>query len=305
MGFLHDGHLELVRRARAECDWVVVSVFVNPLQFGPSEDFASYPRDLARDRKLLRAEAVDLVFEPAAEELFPADFSTYVEVGELDARLCGPRRPGHFRGVATVVLKLLHAAEPDRLYLGQKDFQQAAILARMIRDLDLPVRVVLVPTVREPSGLALSSRNTYLSAAERAWAPQLHRALEAARAAIESGELRRPGEVAQFLEAAVAGGPGELEYGEAVGQETLAPVDPLRGPLVIALAYRMGRARLIDNVLLTAPGSRRRRADRTHARPDRARPARTGAARSDRARPARTGAARSAKPRSLDRRGGA
>src|SRR5690606_30430035 len=145
MGYLHEGHLALVRRARAECDYVVVSIFVNPLQFGPSEDFDAYPRDLVRDRKLLRSESVDLIYEPTAEALYPPDFSTHVEVGSLDANLCGPRRPGHFRGVATVVCKLLHAVDPDRLYLGQKDFQQAAILTRMIRDLDLPARVVLVP----------------------------------------------------------------------------------------------------------------------------------------------------------------
>ena len=258
MGYLHEGHLALVRRARAECDYVVVSIFVNPLQFGPSEDFDAYPRDLVRDRKLLRSESVDLIYEPTAEALYPPDFSTHVEVGSLDANLCGPRRPGHFRGVATVVCKLLHAVDPDRLYLGQKDFQQAAILTRMIRDLDLPARVVLVPTVREPSGLALSSRNAYLSAQEREWAPRLHAALQAARNAVLDGSLRRPGEVAQFLEASLADGPGELEYGEVVDAASLAPVDPLAGSMVIALAYRMGRARLIDNVLVRADRGARR-----------------------------------------------
>lgn len=254
MGFLHEGHLSLVRRACLECDYVVVSIFVNPLQFGPSEDFEAYPRNLARDRKLLRAESVDLIFEPEVNALYPSDFSTHVEIGSLDAALCGLRRPGHFRGVATIVTKLLHAVDPDRLYLGQKDYQQAVILTRMIRDLDFAVEAVLVPTVREASGLALSSRNAYLGPEEREWAPRLHRALIDARSAILSGSLRRPGEVAQFLEAALADGPGELEYGDAVDASTLAPVDPLRGALVIALAYRMGRARLIDNVLVELKG---------------------------------------------------
>ncbi|MCA9729659.1 MAG: pantoate--beta-alanine ligase, partial [Candidatus Eisenbacteria bacterium] len=258
MGFLHEGHLALVRRARRECDFVVASIFVNPLQFGPGEDFTTYPRDLLRDRRLLRAEGADLLFEPEADAFYPEDFSTTVEVAHLDTRLCGPRRPGHFRGVATVVLKLLHATDPDRLYLGQKDFQQARILQRMVRDLDLAVRVVTVPTVREPDGLALSSRNTYLSRAERAWAPQLQRALVGAKEAILAGALHRPGEVVQFVETAVEGGPGTLEYAEVLGQDALAPVDPLSGPLVIALAYRMGKARLIDNVLLDVPASRRR-----------------------------------------------
>ena len=258
MGYLHEGHLTLVRRARAECDYVVVSIFVNPLQFGPSEDFDAYPRDPTRDRKLLRSESVDLIYEPAAETLYPSDFSTHVEVGSLAATLCGPHRPGHFRGVATVVSKLLHAVDPDRLYLGQKDFQQAAILTRMIRDLDFATQVVLVPTVREPSGLAMSSRNAYLSPEEREWAPRLHAALQAVREAIRNGSLRRPGEVAQFLETTLADGPGELEYGEVVDAASLAPVDPLGGSMVIALAYRMGRARLIDNVLVQAERGGRR-----------------------------------------------
>lgn len=252
MGFLHAGHLALVRRARRENRRVVASIFVNPLQFGPGEDLAAYPRALARDRRLLAAEGVDLVYEPEAAALYPPGFCTYVAVEGLDAHLCGPRRPGHFRGVTTVVAKLLHAAEPDRLYLGQKDHQQAVILTRMVRDLDLPVRVVVCPTVREPDGLALSSRNAYLTPEERAWAPALHRALRAVGVEISTGRIRRPEEASAAVREHLVDGPGALEYAEVVGRDDLALRDPLSGALVLAAAYRLGRARLIDNLWITA-----------------------------------------------------
>ena len=258
MGFLHEGHLSLVRRARRETDVVIASLFVNPLQFGPSEDYAAYPRDERRDRRLLREAGVDAVFEPAPDEVYDADFSTYVEVIGLDARLCGPRRPGHFRGVTTVVTKLLHAAEPDRLYLGQKDYQQAAILRRMVRDLGFAVRVVVCPTVREPDGLAMSSRNIYLSDAERAWAPRLHAALRETAGEIERGEIRTREDAESRLAWRLDEGPGDLEYAEVLSADSLAPISPLRGELVLALAYRLGRARLIDNTLARVKRGRKR-----------------------------------------------
>ncbi len=260
MGALHEGHLRLVRQARAECDRVVVSIFVNPLQFGPREDFASYPRDPARDRRLLRAESVDLLLAPDAT-FYPSGFATRVRAPGLDAHLCGPFRPGHFEGVATVVTKLLHATEPDRLYLGQKDYQQAALLRRMCLDLDLPVAVRIVPTVRERDGLALSSRNVYLSPEERAAAPRLHASLKATAAEIASGRLRSSRAVTESVARRLhrASGPRfELQYAEAVSADDLQPVEPLRGRLVLAAAALLGRTRLIDNVLVRA-GARTRR----------------------------------------------
>jgi pantoate--beta-alanine ligase len=253
MGYLHAGHLFLLRRARRECDLTVASIFVNPLQFGPSEDFASYPRAAGRDRALLRREWTDLLFLPRQESFYPRGFATRVSVSGLDQRLCGPFRPGHFIGVATVVMKLLVACEPDRLYLGSKDYQQARLLSRMVADLNLGVRVVICPTVREPDGLALSSRNNYLSEEERRWAPALYRALTATAQEIHSGALRQPEAAAQAVEDRLEGGPGQLQYAEVLSAEDLSEVRPLRGRLVLALAYRLGSTRLIDNVLVRAP----------------------------------------------------
>jgi len=255
MGFLHEGHLSLVRRARRENDRVVVSLFVNPLQFAPGEDLAAYPRDPERDRRLLRSEGVDLAYEPEAGALYPEGYRTRVEVAELGERLCGRSRPGHFLGVTTIVAKLLHAADPDRLYLGQKDFQQAVILGRMVRDLDFLVKVVVCPTVREPDGLALSSRNTYLTAEERGFAPTLQRTLREVGGEIEAGDIRTPSAASEAVEARLASGPGRLEYAEVLSRDDLLPVNPLTGELVLALAYRLGRARLIDNVWVSAPVS--------------------------------------------------
>lgn len=260
MGFLHEGHLSLVRRARRENDRVVVSLFVNPLQFAPGEDLEAYPRDVGRDRRLLRAEGVDLVYEPEAAALYPDGYRTRVEVAELGERLCGRSRPGHFLGVTTIVTKLLHAADPDRLYLGQKDFQQAVILTRMVRDLDFAVNVVVCPTVREKDGLALSSRNTYLTAEERAFAPAIHAALEVMKEEIESGRIRTPVAATEAMEERLGPGPGRLEYAEVLSREDLLPVSPLAGNLVLAVAYRLGRARLIDNVWITAPAARGKKA---------------------------------------------
>lgn len=253
MGFLHEGHLALARRARGENGLVVASIFVNPLQFGPAEDFDGYPRAPRRDHTLLAREGVDVCFEPRPEAVYADDFSTLVVVGDLDEPLCGRFRPGHFIGVATVVAKLLHAVEPDRLYLGAKDWQQSRVIARMIRDLELPVALVICPTVREPDGLAMSSRNTYLSPEERAWAPNIHRALSQTAAEVLMGRLTQPSEVTIAVRQRLRGGLGRVQYAEILDAESLRPVDSLRGRLVLAAACFVGKARLIDNIVFAVP----------------------------------------------------
>ncbi|MBV9278505.1 MAG: pantoate--beta-alanine ligase [Chloroflexi bacterium] len=262
MGYLHVGHLRLAARARAENDLVVMSVFVNPTQFGPNEDFERYPRDLERDRRLAAAAGVDLLFTPDLETIYPGGpeaQAVWVEPGPLAEHLCGASRPGHFRGVATVVAKLLNLVQPDRAYFGQKDAQQAIILTRMARDLAFPVEVRVVETVREPDGLALSSRNVYLSAAERAQAIVLHRALQLARSMVEAGERD-----AQVLEGgmrrciAEAAPLARIDYVTVADLQTLRPVrGALTGDALIALAVYFGPTRLIDNevVSLSSPVS--------------------------------------------------
>ncbi len=256
MGFLHEGHTALIQRAAAECGFVVVSVFVNPTQFGPSEDFAAYPRDLQRDLRTCEAAGASLVFAPAAEEVYPAGFCTHVEVEGLSDVLCGASRPGHFRGVATVVAKLFNIVGPDRAYFGQKDYQQALVLRRMAADLDMPVKLVVVPTVRHADGLAMSSRNTYLSPAERTAATVLFQAIEAARRELAAG-----GRDAAILEsrllAVVSAEPlARIDYLTVADPQTLAPLaGHLRdGVILIAMAVFIGRTRLIDNALLSVPG---------------------------------------------------
>ena len=268
MGFLHQGHLSLARRARGENGLVVASIFVNPLQFGPAEDIDAYPQAPRRDHALLAREGVDLCYEPRREAMYADDFSTFVIVGDLDEPLCGRFRPGHFMGVATVVAKLLHAVEPDRLYLGAKDWQQSRVITRMIRDLDLPAALVVCPTVREPDGLAMSSRNTYLTAEERAWAPSIHRALSATAADVRAGRLTRASEVTAAVLRRLRGGHGRVQYAEILDAESLRPVDPLRGRLVLATACFVGKARLIDNEVFTVPvrsGRAKRKAGTTGA----------------------------------------
>ncbi len=253
MGALHAGHMALVGAARTQCDRVVASIFVNPKQFAANEDLGSYPRPEAADLDLLRAAGVDLAFVPAAPEIYPPRFSTLVRVGGLSEGLCGAHRAGHFDGVATVVAKLLIQSLPDAAYFGEKDYQQLMVVRRLARDLDLPMRIEAVATVREPDGLALSSRNVYLSAEERRRAPELARALHgiAARLAEE------PGAVA----AALGQGRAELEnaglaveYLEIRDAETLAPVDgEISAPARVLAAIHLGRTRLIDNVAITPP----------------------------------------------------
>lgn len=252
MGYLHEGHLSLVRRARAECQHVVVSIFVNPTQFGPHEDYQRYPRDEARDLALLEREGADLVFVPSAEEMYPRGFCTWVEVrGPLTERLEGASRPGHFRGVATVVLKLFNLVQPHRAYFGEKDAQQLRVVQRMVSDLDVPVEIVPCPTVREPDGLAMSSRNVYLSAQERGQALALYRCLELARRLIVDEGMRDAAAVRGHLEEFLGRAPGvQLDYVSLSHPDTLEEVERIDGPVLVLLAARVGPARLIDNALI-------------------------------------------------------
>jgi pantoate--beta-alanine ligase len=251
MGFLHEGHLSLLRAAREECDVVVMSLFVNPTQFGPGEDLERYPRDEERDAQLAAEAGVDFVYAPSTEEVYPLGFATVVEVEGLTEVLDGdPQRrgPEHFRGVTTVVAKLFNAVQPDVAYFGQKDAQQLAVVRRMVRDLEIPVRVVGMPTVREPDGLAMSSRNAYLDSGERVRAAALSRALRAADARAREESLQA-GIAAAHAELEAAG--IEPEYLEARDPDDLSPVAKLNGsPVLLAVAARVGGARLIDNVLI-------------------------------------------------------
>ncbi|HET8666370.1 MAG TPA: pantoate--beta-alanine ligase, partial [Terriglobales bacterium] len=233
MGALHAGHLSLVRAARAQSDVVAVSIFVNPLQFGPKEDFSRYPRDLERDRELLNRERADLVFAPGAEEMYGRQSSTYVTVEGLSERLCGRSRPGHFRGVTTVVAKLFHIVEPDVAFFGQKDAAQAAIIRKMARDLNFEIQIVVAPTVREPDGLAMSSRNAYLTPEQRKQAVVLYRALMRVQTLVDRGE-RSAAELIRAGEEVIREEPGvKLEYLEVVDPDTLEPVAEVsRGALV-------------------------------------------------------------------------
>ncbi len=250
MGAFHAGHVSLMERARLEHDVVVVSLFVNPTQFGAGEDLDAYPRDEARDAEIARGAGVDVLFAPPAEEVYPPGFATTVHVGGVSEPLEGAQRPGHFDGVATIVAKLLNTAQPDAAYFGQKDAQQALVVRRLARDLDMPARIVVCPTVREPDGLALSSRNAYLAPAERERAVALRRALEAAEAAVAAGE-RDARAVAGAAREAMEPYDVEPEYLALVSSDTLAPVERIEGDVLVALAARVGPARLIDNALIT------------------------------------------------------
>ena len=248
MGFLHAGHRSLIERARAENDTVVVSIFVNPLQFNPGEDFDDYPRDLARDLQVCAEAGADVAFVPDLHEMYPEPVATTVHVGTLADVLCGTSRAGHFDGVATVVAKLFSIMGQCSAYFGEKDFQQLTIVSRLAADLSLPVRVVGCPTVREPDGLALSSRNAYLSEAERSQAPVLRRALEAGAALVESGETR-PAAVEAEMSAMIATAPrARVDYAAAVSASTLTAEGPLQGDVRLLVAVRFGKARLIDNI---------------------------------------------------------
>lgn len=251
MGAFHEGHISLMERAHETTDVVVVSLFVNPTQFGPSEDLAAYPRDEQRDAEIAAAAGVDVLFAPPVEEVYPDGFQTSVCVGALADPLEGLQRPGHFDGVATVVTKLLNMVGPDVAFFGQKDAQQALIVRRVARDLDIPTRIEVCPTVREADGLAMSSRNAYLAPSDRERAVALRRALDAAESAVASGE-RDATAVATAARAALAAYDVEPEYLALVAPDTLAPVDRIDGEVLLALAARVGRARLLDNTLITA-----------------------------------------------------
>ena len=250
MGALHRGHTKLIEIARKECKLIVVSIFVNPLQFGPSEDYTKYPRPLANDLELCSRNGVDLVFAPSAEEMYPSPQVTFTEVSGVSEHLCGAFRPGHFRGVATVVLKLFNIVQPGRAYFGEKDLQQLAVIRRMTRDLNLPIAIVGMPTVREADGLAVSSRNQYLSAGERKVAPVLFRALEAAVKTAAGGQ-KDPGKVREAAVQVLNGTPEvKIEYVEIVDPDEIKPVRTVGPRARIAAAVWLGPTRLIDNVSL-------------------------------------------------------
>jgi pantoate--beta-alanine ligase len=250
MGALHEGHLSLVRAAKAGCDLVAASIFVNPTQFGPNEDFSKYPRTWDADCALLEAEGVDVIFAPAPEEIYRPGAATFVEVAGLSERLDGASRPGHFRGVATVVAKLFIAAEPDRAYFGQKDAAQVAVLRRMVADLDLPVELVVCPIVREPDGLAMSSRNRYLSAEERRQALVLSGALNAVKAVIGAGERRADVLIAAALANFAAEPAIKVDYITLVDWATLVPAELAAPGTLFAVAAWVGTTRLIDNFIV-------------------------------------------------------
>ena len=250
MGALHEGHLTLVRQARAANDHVFVSIFVNPTQFGPNEDFAAYPRDIDRDIALLQAEGVDYVFLPPVEEMYRPGAETAVDVGSITERLEGAFRPGHFRGVATVVLKLLNIVKPTRAYFGKKDAQQLVVIRRLVRDLDVDVEIVPVDTVREPDGLAMSSRNAYLDPTERKAALCLHEALELAREMWTRGARDADAFRNRMREMIESEELARIDYVSIANPETLEEVDRIQGTVLVSMAVRIGKTRLIDNIVL-------------------------------------------------------
>jgi len=250
MGALHEGHLSLVRAAQAQCEAVAVSIFVNPLQFGPNEDLAKYPRTFERDCQLLEQEDVDFLFAPSVEEMYPEKAITYVTVEGLSEKLCGRSRPGHFQGVTTVVAKLFHIVEPDLAFFGQKDAAQATIIRRMVRDLNFPVEIIVCPIVREVDGLAMSSRNAYLNPQERKSALVLYRALKEIQRKFEQSE-RSPFQLIEAGTQVLVQEPGvRLDYLEIVDPDTLDPVEKITSTVLVAVAAFVGGTRLIDNVVL-------------------------------------------------------
>ncbi len=250
MGYLHEGHLSLIRQAKAECEHVIVTIFVNPTQFGPSEDLSKYPRDLERDLNLISPLGVDIVWTPTAEVIYPTGYQTWVEVEAMTQPLEGSMRPGHFKGVTTVVAKLFNATQPDMAYFGQKDAQQAAVIRQMVRDLNFPLEVMICPTTREADGLAMSSRNKYLSEAERKAAVVLFRSLSAAKALYEAGE--RDGEkIRGKMKEVLAAEPlAQMQYVSCADYDTLAELNEIKGKALLSMAVFLGKTRLIDNFIL-------------------------------------------------------
>ncbi len=249
MGYLHKGHLSLIKLARKKSQVLVVSIFVNPTQFGPKEDYHRYPRDLNRDLKLLKEEGVDIVFYPSVKEMYPEGYKTYVEVRELSQVMCGISRPTHFCGVTTVVLKLFNIIEPDLAVFGRKDFQQAVIIKRMVKDLNLPIRILTGPIIREPDGLAMSSRNIYLNKIERQRATILFKSLRWAKESYKRGNPD-PKKIIRGIKQKIKQHRGRIDYVVAVDKNNLQPVNFLRKGTLIALAVYFGKTRLIDNIIL-------------------------------------------------------
>lgn len=250
MGYLHEGHKSLIDAARKENDRVVVSIFVNPMQFGPNEDLESYPRDLEKDAGLCEKSGVDLIFHPQPEEMYAPGFCTYVDMNGLTTQLCGKSRPTHFRGVQTVVLKLFHIVTPDRAYFGQKDAQQLAVIRRMVRDLDVGVTIIGCPIIREADGLAKSSRNTYLNEQERQAALVLNRSLQAGKALIEAGETNAQ-VIRQEIISEIEKEPmARIDYVDVVDFDTITPIDTIQGTVLTAIAVFIGKTRLIDNFIV-------------------------------------------------------
>lgn len=249
MGYFHEGHLSLMRLSKKDNDVTVVSLFVNPIQFGPQEDLSKYPRDLKRDASMARSAGVDILFVPAVEEMYPHKISTFINVDELSDELCGASRPGHFRGVATVVAKLLNIVQPDVLYLGQKDAQQAAVIRRMVDDLNVPVEICIGATVREPDGLAMSSRNKYLSPSERKEAATLSKSLKLVKRKILRGEIDAKKIISEIKKLLLEETGATIDYVSCVSTTDLRPVRRIKDEVLIALAVKFSSARLIDNVL--------------------------------------------------------
>jgi len=254
MGYLHEGHLQLIDIARQHSDFVVVSIFVNPTQFGPHEDFASYPRDFERDRKLCEARGADLIFAPEVSEMYPERSLITFQIEKLADHLCGARRPGHFNGVVLVVSKLFNIVQPDIAVFGQKDAQQLIIIKRLVQDLNFPVRIISAPTVREPDGLAMSSRNVYLSPTQRAQSTVLYKSLQRAKALIEAGERDAKRVIAEMERVIATASEAKIDYIEIVRVSDLQPIEKLDGLVLIALAVYFGKARLIDNIILDVSG---------------------------------------------------
>ncbi len=254
MGYLHEGHLKLIDIAKAHSDFVAVSIFVNPTQFGPTEDFASYPRDFERDRKLCEERGADLIFAPEVSEMYPEQSLITFQIAKLADHLCGARRPGHFNGVILVVSKLFNIVQPDVAVFGQKDAQQLLIIKRLVRDLNFPVKIIAAPTVREPDGLAMSSRNVYLSPQQRAQSSVLYKSLQRAKALLESGERDATKIISEIEKLIATASEAQIDYIEIVSTTDLQPVVHVEGQVLIALAVYFGKARLIDNIVLEVSG---------------------------------------------------
>ena len=250
MGYLHEGHLSLIRKARKETDAVVVNIFVNPAQFGPREDFKKYPRNFIRDRRLSKSCGVDIIFYPNAKEMYPQSYRTYVNVEEITENLCGASRPGHFRGVATIVAKLFNIVQPDIAYFGRKDAQQAAVIEQMVKDLNIPVKIKVLPTVREKDGLAMSSRNAYLNINQREDALVLRQSLLKARTLIKSGE-KNSGRIKAAMKSMIdKKKTAKIDYVSIVDTKDLKDVERIKNRVLIALAIKIGPTRLIDNMVV-------------------------------------------------------